>query len=205
MKLARCRQLSRRPLTGTWYRAVRPQHLVTALAFAQTATIPGRYNAGNTHRPGFQVLYLAEDQLVALFEVQALFGSPLAGQSYTPNPAPGQHWAVIQVHVVLHAVADLTAAGERQLAGTTVQELTGDWRGYALRNPNAALDPPYWTNVPTQKLGAALRAVRGLEGFITYSARLPTRKCLVVFPDRLRKRSMLRFVGPDGSDMATIP
>src|SRR5262249_39150319 len=144
-------------------------------------------------------------QLVALFEVQSLLGSPFPNLPYTPNPLPGQHWAQIQVDVLLQAIADLTAAGQRRLVRTTVQELTGDWRGYTLRNPNATLHPPYWTNVPTQKLGSALRAVRGLEGFLTYSARVPTRKCLVVFPDRLRKGSRLRFVGPDGRDLMTIP
>lgn len=85
MRLTRCRYLPRRPLTGAWFRAIRPQFFQTALAFAHTATIPGRFNGGTMQRPGFPVLYLAEDQTVALFEVSALLGSPLPGQAFAPN------------------------------------------------------------------------------------------------------------------------
>lgn len=180
MRLARCRFLIRRPITGSWFRAIRPQFFQTALAFAHTTTIPGRFNGGTIQRPDFPILYLAEDQIVALFEVSALLGSPLPGQVFVPNP--NQPWTVVPVDVRLNRIADLTRVSQRRLIETTVQELTGDWRGYMLRNPNAPLGPPYWTNIPTQRLGAALHAVRGLEGFLTYSAKVPTRRNLVVFP-----------------------
>lgn len=203
MKLAHCRLLTKRPLTGTWYRAIRPHFFAAALAYAHTATIPGRFNAGSTQRPGFPVLYLAEDQMVALFEVQALLGSPLPGQPFLANP--GHPWAVVNVDVQLKNVIDLTKQSQRRLVQTSVQELTGDWIGYTLRNPQPALNPPYWTNVPTQRLGAALRAVRGLEGFLTYSARIPTRKNLIAFPDKLLKGSFIRFTDPASGQAHSIP
>jgi RES domain len=97
MRLSYCRLLPRRPLTGTWFRAIRPQFLQTSLAYHHTTTIPGRFNAGSTQRPGFPVLYLAEDQLVALFEVNALLGSPFPGQVYLPSPHAS--WLVVHVNV----------------------------------------------------------------------------------------------------------
>lgn len=203
MKLSQSRLLTRRPLTGTWFRALRPQFSSTALAFAHTATIPGRFNAGTMQRPGFPVLYLAEDQLVALFEVNALLGTSVPGQPFLPNP--NQPWLVVNVRVQLTAVVDLSQQSQRRLVETTVQELTGDWRGYPLRNPAPKLHSPYWTNVPTQRLGAALHAVRGLEGFLTYSAKVPTRRNLVLFPDKLRKRSSIDFTDPGTGRTYSIP
>jgi hypothetical protein len=203
VRLSRCRGLARRPLTGTWYRAIRPQYFQTALAFAHTATIPGRFNPGSSLHPGFSVLYLAEDPIVALYEVNAMLGSPLPGQPNVPNPA--SPWAVLNVAVRLNRVADLCRISQRRLVETTVQELTGDWRGYSLRNPNAVLNPPYWTNVPTQRLGTALRAVPKLQGFTTFSARLPTKRILVVFPDRLRGGARLRFTDPATGKAHIVP
>jgi hypothetical protein len=202
MRLARARLLTRRPLTGVWFRAIRPQFFPSALASTHTATIPGRFNAGSSQRPGFQVIYLAEDPLVALFEVNALLGSPLPGQPYLPNPL--FPWSVINVDVQLRSVVDLCRQSQRRLVETTVQELTGDWRGYSLRNPRPVVHPPHWTNVPTQKLGAALHSVPRLEGFLTYSARVPTHRCLIIFPGKLRKGSFLRFTDPTTGQVQTV-
>jgi hypothetical protein len=195
--------LARRPLTGPWFRAIRPQFFQTALAFAHTTTIPGRFNGGSIQHPGFPVLYLAEDQIVALFEVDALLGSPLPGKSFLPNA--NQPWTTVPVDVRLSRVVDLNRVSQRRLIETTVQELTGDWRGYLLRNPNQPFGPPYWTNVPTQRLGAALHAVKGLEGFLTYSAKVPTRRNLVIFPTKLRKGGYVRFTDPATKQVYSIP
>ncbi|HVA47195.1 MAG TPA: RES family NAD+ phosphorylase [Pirellulales bacterium] len=196
MKLASCASLVLGPTTGTWYRAVQPKHWPTSLTTAHTKTIPSRFGAGTTAHPGFEILYLAEDQQVALFEVQALLGSPLPGAAYAPNPA--QTWVIVNVSVALSKVADLCHVPERKKIQTSVQELTGDWRGYGLRSPNARLAAPYWSNVPTQKLGAELYNVRDLEAFVTYSAKVPTRRNLVVFPQKLLpgSRLTLRFFNP---------
>jgi RES domain-containing protein len=58
MRLARCPFLTRRPLTGSWFRAIRPQFFHTALSYSHTATIPGRFNSGMIQRPAFPILYL---------------------------------------------------------------------------------------------------------------------------------------------------
>ena len=150
MNLAACERLVTRPLTGTWYRAIQLKFWNSLLATAHTATIPGRFNAGNSTRSGFEILYFAEDQQVALFEVQALLGSPYPGTN-VPNPSGA--WVLINVDIQLSRIADLTRVPQRRRIDSTVQELTGDWRGYLLRNPHPNLASPFWTQVPTQKLG----------------------------------------------------
>jgi RES domain-containing protein len=203
MNLAACRALTRRPLVDTWYRAIQLKFWNSLLATAHTKTIPGRFNAGHSGRPGFEILYFAEDQQVAMFEVQALLGSPLPGSAYVPNPSG--HWVIINVQLQLRRVVDLTLRSERVKIETTVQELTGDWRGYLLRNPSPKVKRPYWTNVPTQKLGHALHGIRGIEGFVTYSARVPTRRNLIVFPAKLRPGSFIEFANPITGRTHRIP
>lgn len=183
-------------MTRRWYRAIRTAFLGTPLAVAHTLTIPGRFNYAAAGRPGFPLLYLTEDPVTALFEVGAMLGSP-AGVS-APSPTGGTHWAVIQVDVTLSAVADLTSASQRRLIRSTVQELTGDWLGYRLRWASRPRPTPAWPEAPTQRLGEALHRVRGLEGFVTFSARNPTQRNLVVFPDKLRKGSRVVFTEPSG-------
>jgi hypothetical protein len=173
------------------------------LQYAHTATIPGRFNPGSISHPAFPVVYLGEDQIVTLFEVAALLGSPLPGQPFVPNPA--NPWTIVNVAVQLSRVVDLCQGSQRRVVRTSVQELTGDWRGYALRNPAPVLTPPYWTKIPTQKLGAALFRVPGVEGFVTYSAKIPTRKHLVVFPTKLRPGSSITFTDPASGRVHSIP
>ncbi len=76
MNLLGCSRLLVSPETRVWYRAIQPQFWTTSLATQQTMVIPSRFNRGASARPQFQILYLAENQMVALFEVQALLGSP---------------------------------------------------------------------------------------------------------------------------------
>jgi hypothetical protein len=86
------------PVTGTWFRAIRPQFHATALATVHTATTRSRFNAGPLLpvRQQFEILHLAETPQVALFEVGALLGSPFRpGAAVAPvtqptGPAPTQ-------------------------------------------------------------------------------------------------------------------
>lgn len=120
-------------------------------------------------------------------------------------PNSDHPWTVVPVEVSLSRVVDVTRATHRRSIETTVQELTGDWRGYSLRNLNALSGPPYWTNIPTQRLGVALHRLKGLEGLLTYSAKVPTRRNLVIFPSKLRKGSFIRFTDPETGRVYTIP
>jgi hypothetical protein len=130
MNLLACPALVLGPENQVWYRAVQPQFLATALQSSHTKHFPSRFSEGPTAVRPFEVLYLAEDQQVALFEVQALLGSPLTppgGGLVVPNPR--QAWVALNVRVTLQRVADLTRVPEQTALGTTVQELTGDWQG----------------------------------------------------------------------------
>jgi len=161
-----------------------PAYAALPLASTHTKAAPTRFNEG---RGVFATLYLAQDQLVALFEVQALFGSPYT----TWLAVPGRNWAILNVSVVLQSVVDLTLAAPQAALGTTAQELTGDWRGYRLRSAITPVSQPAGVPAPTQELGAALYSVPLLEAFVTVSAKIPTHKTLVVFPDKLLPGSEL--------------
>ena len=77
MNLAAVAGLPFRPIAAVWYRAVEPRHLPTALSYSHTRRYPSRYYEGPSSAAPFDTVYLAENPLVASFEVEALFGSPL--------------------------------------------------------------------------------------------------------------------------------
>ena len=187
--------LPTRPDTATWWRAVQLQFLPDPLYTVHTARTPGRYNPGTVTHPGPEVLYLAPDQQVAQFEVEFMLGSPLPGHGAAPNPwAVG--WAFVQVQVNLNSVVDLTVPAHLIALQSSVQELTGEWRGYAFRPAVPPLAGPVWSNVPTHRLGWELHRAPGVEGFVCHSARLSTRANLIVFPDKLAGTSFVRCTDP---------
>jgi RES domain-containing protein len=65
MKLIACKALRLQPINATWYRAIAAKHLKTALQTSHTAYIPTRFNPGNAGKTPFEILYLAENQIVA--------------------------------------------------------------------------------------------------------------------------------------------
>ena len=202
MNLGACPTLPHAALTGIWFRAIQPQHWQTSLQTAQTTTIPGRFNAGNQAAPGFEILYLAENPMVALFEVQYLFGSPTSPGTVLANPR--QAWIIINVNVQVQRVVDLTdVATVQNPLGTNAQELTGDWRGYGQRSPQTSVAVPTGP-APTQDLGHALHAVPDLEGFQTLSAKLPYHRTLVIFPQKLMTGSVVQFIHPATGQRVTI-
>ena len=87
----------------------------------------------------------------------------------------------IGIHVRLQSVADLSIPGQQKLLGVSTQELTGVWDAF----------PP--GEVPTQRLGSALFATDGIEGFLAISAKRPLSRTLIVFPQKLREGSELVF------------
>jgi RES domain-containing protein len=76
MKLVACKRLKFQPINATWYRAISTEHWRTALSTAHTSIVATRFNPGRTAETPFEVLYLAENQIVALYEVNAIFGPP---------------------------------------------------------------------------------------------------------------------------------
>lgn len=175
MKLSACRRLTLRPINAIWYRAIAARFLQTALGTAHTAQVLSRFSPGKWAQTPFEILYLAESPNVALYEVGAIFGPP---KQSIPNPHLGTI-IPINVSVLLQSVADLTDPSQQSLLDISLQELTGNWDTYVSGD------------APTQQLGAALYATRGVEGFLAISARMPANKTLIVFPQKLRKGSEL--------------
>jgi RES domain-containing protein len=199
MNLGACLYVGTTPENAVWYRAIQPAHWPTALSIAHTRGHPSRFSPATPSKPAFPVLYLAEDHHVALLEVGALWGSGRPGSVYIPNPR--QAWTLLNVRVILQGVADLTDPAEQQRLQTSAQELTGDWQGYLDRNSLTPVPKPTGL-APTQELGRALHGVPGLEGFRTVSARLPTHRNLVIFPDKLEPGSSVVFSNPaTGTDL----
>jgi RES domain-containing protein len=95
MNLAACALLATELENRVWFRAVQPQHLATALAFAHTTRIPSRFSTATNANPTFPILYLAEGHQVALFEVGVFLGSPQPGGQYVPNPR--QVWILLNI------------------------------------------------------------------------------------------------------------
>ena len=181
MRLSACRRLELDPLTGTWYRAIQQEHWETRLSARHTMTATGRFSTGTPPNPAYQILYLAQDHQLALFEVRALGGSPEA-----PIPDPRMTWTVLPLNVSLETVADLTDPAEQRRIGTSAQELTGRWDQYKQTGM-----------APTQRLGAALFELPGLEGFLVPTAIAGiSGKNLVVFPEKLKDRSRIEFRNP---------
>ena len=187
MNSAACGGLSGIPVRGTWYRAVDPRFIGTALSTSHTPVTASRFSAGRPTAPGFEVLYLAENPMVAMFEARALFGLPSIPGGVIPHPA--RPLVTLPIIVGLTSVADLTDPVEAATVETNAQELTGDWRSYATRIPPFVPPGPHSGSPPTQSLGLALHGLGTHQGVITFSATLPDYKILVIFPDRLRKGS----------------
>lgn len=195
MRLQECWNLTPTAVArSVWFRGVPQAHARAPLGYTHTVFATGRFNAGSTARPGIPVVYLAETQLVAEFEVGALLGSPLPGRVRVSHPNP--HWTFFPVEVQLKAVVELTAPGTLALLETSVQELTGDWIGYPVRVPHPPNARPYHTEVPTQQLGHAVHGTGEFEALLAYSAKVPHLRNLIVFPDRLLPGSFLRVKHP---------
>jgi RES domain len=109
MNTAGCCNLQRSPLTGTWYRAIQPQHWPThnpQALYSYTPSIPSRFSAGMGL---FPILYFGATHLVALFEVQALLGSLT-----NAVPQPRQTWVILNATIQLQAAVDLTQPSEQR-------------------------------------------------------------------------------------------
>ena len=190
------------PENRTWFRALQTHFLSYALATGHTTTVSSRYSGATPASPGSEILYLAENPMVALLEVQALLGSPTTPGGVVPHPH--STWTILNVAVRLSGVADVTDVAHQAVLDVTAQELTGDWLGYRLRGPLTTVKEPTGL-APTQDLGTALHGVPGLEGFRTLSARAPYHEILVVFPRKLQAGSRISWFNPLTGKTETIP
>ncbi len=173
-----------RPLSGVWFRGIEMQYGSTPLQYIHTSIRSSRFSHADQQHPAFPLIYLAENHDIALKEVGALF-NPLGTSTVIPNPHAA--WTILNVTISLSAVLDLTDRGVQSYLQTNFQELTGDWRGYYLRAIPMSSVPDIWQPAPTQVLGEALYKIPKLMGFITVSAKVPDRKNLIIFPDKIKR------------------
>ena len=185
-----------------WYRAVELPHIRTPIDTDHTKATLSRFSPGPNANPPFEVLYLCESPEVAQFEIGAMMGDPLVIGGVLNAP---RSFAVVNVDVLLQRVADLTRVSQQDLIDTTAQELTGDWRGYEYRaRARSPIQEPVGT-APTQDLGEALFGLPGIKGFRALSAKLPYRRNLVVFPEKMFEGSRLEFRDASAKLFQTIP
>lgn len=174
MRAKACVRLTRRPLTGFWYRAVSLQHWKTRLNSSHSATHPSRFSAATLHSPQHRVVYFGENHQVAVIEVGALLGNPSS-----PVANPKGSWAIMSFKIILNNIVDLTDTTSQRTIHTNYAELTGNWSNF----PGVA---------PTQELGHELFKLPDLEGFL-YDSSKAQAKCLALFPTKLGPGSTVTF------------
>jgi RES domain len=178
VKTKACQRLPCRSIHAKWYRAISAVHWKTALSTAHSSNSRSRYNPGDAAEIPCEIIYLAENPTVALYEVKAILG-PFDRPIADPRRSKTM---IIDVDVRLSSIVDLTNPRHHKSLATSAQELTGDWEAsYPL------------ADAPTQRLGSALFATEDVEGFLAISAKMPLCKTLVIFPRKLREGSELVF------------
>jgi len=172
--------LAGRAQRGTFFRSIDLQWLLkgTPLSAIGSRIHGGRYNP----KAAFEAFYLADTQETALYETQAIFN--FAGRVVGVRQPPR---VMLSLEYDLHDIVDLRAPTTLVSLGVTLDELKEPWKLAQAEN----------RPVVTQRIGAAARAV-DVEALLVPSARVAAGSNLVVFPDRLRKKSSVNvFVGDE--------
>ena len=158
-----------------WYRCVPRSH---AHLPPRVSTARTRFNDDN-----LRVLYFAPDERVAMFEARALLGSFF----HAFAAAPDVRHVVVRYRISLGDSNVIVDAREHALPAiqTTIQEMTGDWITYPRQHPAPN------TIAPTQDLARAVHRLQGNPiGLIAPSARNPLANNLILFSERLPRRSI---------------
>ena len=160
---------------------------------------PSRRGARFNPKGGFGSIYLASDFLTALEEVGAVLNRPEIPPSTLRTPP----WTLFAVEGFLERVLDLTDPGTQHRLGTSLAELTGDWRySQALHLRGEAPLPP------TQLLGKAAYESGRITALKYHSARRVGEGLgFAVFADRLVKgrASYLEIYDPDALIQQVLP
>lgn len=196
---AALRKIAPVPIQGPFSRTVALHYL-----FPKAVTVPHvkpqplwglgskRFGGRYTPKNSFETIYMAEDVVTALKEVQALI-SISSGPAFTIVTVP---WVTVAIQGLLSSVLDLTQSANVAAVGSSYQELTGAWRWV----PGQMGEPP------THLLGRLCHTSRRFDG-ISYpsSKNPPSGVCVAVFPDRLRKPAYLEVYDPHGNVAQRLP
>jgi RES domain-containing protein len=187
------------PLTQrVWYRAIAVKFLPNPLGYSHTIGTHSRFS----NKGRYPLLYLAPDPTTAMFEVQAFLGS-MYGR-WVAHMA--SNWIPVPVSVGSMDVFDFGHPARRTNVDMTIQELTGDWWGYRLRQVLnnfpvlPATTPPHNISAPTQELGREIAHLKPqrVSGFLAPSARNTLVTNLVLLPDQITTRGEVTAKTPDG-------
>jgi RES domain-containing protein len=194
---SRLRKLSPASIYGPFSRFVAFKHLVSSRKGQSTAEPRPLWGIGSVEGGGrfnpphkFEVIYLAEDPVTALKEVEMVF-APSAGQVVRVQHIPIVHVSILGI---LLRAADLTDETNQSLLGTTEQELTGEWRFTQAEGREA----------PTQLLGRAIFQQGDFDAIRYPSSKNRGGICVAVFPERLSQSSIYVY-DPDGNLAQQIP
>ncbi len=124
MNLAACRRLSLRPINAIWYRAISAEHWeIWPLRTEQTMRSPNRYNPGQAIKSPFEILYLAENQLVTYLRGRGLVRA--ARPAYRPSEPRGKNDTDRCERAAYGRSPISPTPSNWRLLETSAQELTG--------------------------------------------------------------------------------
>jgi RES domain len=153
---------------------------------------PASRGARFTRKGGFPSVYLASDPITAYKEVHVIFPG---------LTIPSQPWTLLTVTGSLEGVLDLTDPSVQGRLGTSLAELTGDWR-YSQDLYLEGKGPL----PPTQVLGQIAYETSKVMAIRYHSVKnLGQGFCLAIFPDRLSGSSCLEVFDPHGLIRQRLP
>jgi RES domain-containing protein len=114
-------KLQGHPISGLYYRVLRPKYMHSPLSTEGARRTGARYNP----KDRFGALYLAEDPEIGLAEAKLT----LQGLPEFTRIKPATR-IILCLEVKLSSVLDLTRESTIKALGTTLQELCGPWEVY---------------------------------------------------------------------------
>ncbi|KOR38350.1 hypothetical protein AM228_01945 [Planktothricoides sp. SR001] len=171
---------------GVVFRLVHIKYQNSALSAIGSLKVGGRYNIAGS----FSALYTADTPITALRELRVLVetATGLIGIKAPP-------YLLLSLEYNLETVIDLTKSDHQNLLQTNMQELTGVWLPSVFQGQTP----------PTQTLGEAVYKSPNIEALKVPSAHDPNAYNLVIFPDKLSAKSVVKVYDPSGTITAQIP
>lgn len=162
--------------TGRLYRAVQLQYLPTLTSTEGAWKAPNRYTAAEVSH----ALYVAMAPDLAMLEATRQFQRNFDTPTF---PA----YCILPADVDLRRILDLTRDAHQDALGTSIEELSGDWRAAHSRQ----LQQPE-RRVVTHDLGRAAKDA-GFEGLKYFSAYDAARWNIVIFTENLTEERQVIF------------
>lgn len=178
------------PFKGAVYRAVFLEYLMglgdaqPQPLFSMGAPLSG---ARFTPRGAMATLYVAEEPETAFAEAHQM--ARVGSRSSPPLQIAIRPTVLLEAHVQLASILDMTKEAHMERMATTRRELTAKWRLRAARGEDVA----------TWQLGRALYESGRFTGLRYESSLRRGSFCLAIFPDRLGEGDFVSVFDPAGN------